>query len=922
MKRKCLLIAAALVFVMTSMPSLLAQRIYDEFDAPTINPNKNYIDYGVNPTNFATRFVGPMIMSDMAYREIQSVPPQHVIFAAPADLEDGSFALRLPFSIQFNNTTFTTNDDLWINVNGFIQVGGSQPAGNLGNPNVMFQNVGPYNIIAPYWGNHQYVAAGPTQTQVSWEMTGVAPRRRIVVQWKNLLINQNIPSANAFANFQVVLYEREFTPNGQTTNRQPDIEFSYGRIGNGGPFDVNNLRNAAVGLKGTNGEFYNGLSYLNTNNASTSQQLTTIQWPPSGENDGRIRFEAFHKSSVILNRDFESKYIPLSGNPPRRTDRDEGFSKVDISSLAFDYTFLGEKRDALWINVNGFVTFQDPDLYSSIVTENPNGLFENSASYPEAVIAPFWGDHFLRNANEQATPSSNGFYLGSEVSYIVVGSYPTRRLIIQWKNLNIMNEALPSSIGNFQAIFYEGYDNEFPNNYAGGIEFAYGDVSNNPNTPLKTVQVYDATVGLKGGRTFGVNDAYADFINGLTFNNIAQAYTSQQKTILWRPTGGSNNGEGRRIFFRSIPRLYVGGWGDGDANLSQTRNRKHVGSKQQRFVTAADARLILRWRLQDRSLPDSMKQDSLRLGNSYHADVNHDGRFYYSFRTFDNLRDTSIWRRPIDIDTFGLRTRMDLVESMAGMPPDAGPLRLIYYEANNRDASDIIAYLSGRIPYLPWIYDTIPNPKLNETSMPLANDVFVKNINKVSANEYEVTLGINGLNKTSVSLEFNVNGDITSVQNPVFVNSGAEDYIADYSSSKLIVASGYTFSGKDDFVTFRVKTDDESLVLSNVLFNVSKKANKTVALNAVENNTDLTVSPMPINENATVAVTVPESGVYTVSMLDMKGSVIYRKDVTASANTILTESLPVSTLGIASGNYQVVISNGVFVQSVKVAVVR
>jgi hypothetical protein len=54
------------------------------------------------------------------------------------------------------------------------------------------------------------------------------------------------------------------------------------------------------------------------------------------------------------------------------------------------------------VNVNGVITFQDPDLYSSILTENPNGLFENSASYPEAVVAPFWGDHYLRLPNEQA----------------------------------------------------------------------------------------------------------------------------------------------------------------------------------------------------------------------------------------------------------------------------------------------------------------------------------------------------------------------------------------------------------------------------------------------------------------------------------------------------------------------------------------
>lgn len=920
MKRKCLLIAAALVLLMSSTPSLFAQRIYDEFDAPTINPNRNYIDYGVIPNTFGTRFVGPMIMSDMAYREIQSVPPQHVIFPAPQDLNDGSFALRLPFPIQFNNTTFTTSDDLWINVNGFIQVGGSEPSGNLGNGNQLFQNAAPFNVIAPYWGNHEYVATGANPTQVSWELTGVAPRRRITIQWKNLRVNQNPKDDNAFVSFQVILYEREFITS-TVNNRQPDIEFAYStRLGNGGAFDATRLSNAAVGLKGTNGSFFNGLSYLNPTNATTSQQRTSVIWPPSGENDGRIRIEAFHRSSAFRGTDFKSKYIQSTD----KTDRDDGFAMLNINDLAFDYTFLGEKQLNLWVNVNGFVTFQDPDLYSSILTENPNGLFENSASYPEAVVAPFWGDHYLRNANEQAVPSSNGFYVGSEVSYIVVGSYPTRRLIIQWKNLNIMNEALPSSIGNFQAIFYEGYDNQFPNNFAGGIEFAYGDVSNNPNTPLKTVQVYDATVGLKGGRAFGVNGAFTDFINGLTFDNVSQAYTSQQKTILWRPTGGSNNGEGRRIFFRSIPRLYVGGWGDGDANLSQTRNRKHIGTKQQRFVTAADARLILRWRLQDRSLPDSLKEDSLRLGNAYHADVNHDGRYYYSFRTFDNLRDTSFWRRPIDIDTFGVRIRMDSIESMSGMPPDAGPLRLIYYEANQQDAALILSYLSARVPSLPWIFDTIPNPKVNEGGVVRATDVYVKNVNKVGIDEYEVTLGINGTNKSALSLEFNVNGDIVDVKAPVTVNQNNEiNYIADNSNSKIIVATGHLFNQHDDVVTFRVKTQENTLELSGVQFDVRKRVSKTVALAQAQAGLDLTVSPMPLQStDATISVAVDEAGTYEISLLNINGEKVYTTSVSAAANTLITESLPVTQLNLAPGTYQVVVRNGSFVKTAKVSVVR
>jgi hypothetical protein len=58
-------------------------------------------------------------------------------------------------------------------------------------------------------------------------------------------------------------------------------------------------------------------------------------WPPSGRPDDRIRIEAFHRSSAFRSTDFVSKYIQSTD----KTDRDDGYARLRIEDLAFDYTF-------------------------------------------------------------------------------------------------------------------------------------------------------------------------------------------------------------------------------------------------------------------------------------------------------------------------------------------------------------------------------------------------------------------------------------------------------------------------------------------------------------------------------------------------------------------------------------------------------
>lgn len=871
------LIAAFSFTLLLSTQEVKAQRIYDEFDAPVINEGKLYRDYSTNPLTFASRYNGngPILVNNIPYSE--NTDAGRIIYPAPttpAAIDAGMYAIQLPFTMQYNGTTYPANTgNLWVSVNGFVIVStaATQPNYVGNNSGDMFTNVLPSNIIAPYWGNHAYqTSVVGKETEMSWQMYGVAPKRKIVIQWKNLSVNiKGLPSDNtSLANFQVIIWERQVpVAAGQPQlNTQSDIDFSYGNFGGNGPVDPTYYNGASVGLKGANGEFINGLSFNNLSQ-STSSTAQTSSWVPSGTVSSLIRFESYQRSLAINPTWFESRFIPSVNG--FRTDRNDGYYRVDLSSLNFDFNYQGVKQPNVWICVNGFATFQNPDVFSSIANNQANGLFLYSASYPNNVIAPFWGDHYLRLPGEVATPSSNGTYLGSEISYVVLGSYPRRRLVIQWKNLNIMDQTLPSSTGNFQAILYEGVDDKFPDNFAGGIEFAYGDVGGNTLTNLTTVSYKNASVGLKGSAS-GLFLIKSDFINGLMYDNISTAFTSEQLTQNWRPSSGINNGEGRRIFFRAIPRSSSPGWGDGDADLSQIRVRKHAYMIQNRFVTVNDSRLILRWLVQDKSLPDSLKRDTLRLGNNYHADVNHNGRYYYSSRTVDNLRDTLLWKRRIDVDTFGVRIRRDSVESLAGLPPDAGPLRLIYYHANAQDASDILHYISGRIPSLPWIWDTLGIYGKATISNNIANNIQFNNFVKLSSNTYKVPLYING-ETNNLSVEFTIDGKVLNVEP---VQKEMNIVHVDFNENKVVAAADGEFNEKEPIAYITFESTKKELQTTNIEFNERQVNAQKLVLAQDDNEIGQNISnyPNPFTNSTTIKIRIPNSENYTIDIVDVIGN--------------------------------------------------
>ena len=867
-----------------------AQRVYDEFDAPTVVEGRLYIDYGKTPTTLSERFLSPYNVN-LEYTENGA----GAIALVPNDTKDGYVSLKLPFTIQYAGSTFPATTDISISVNGFV-VFNSFPTSNGLDPMELFRGDSLTNVVAPYWGNHNYTdgTGGFLKSAITYQLTGVAPKRKLTIEWKNLNVNtkNGVGDPTSVANFQVSFYERDVPStvgvNLAANNKAPDIEFAYGTFGGNGNISPTAMNGASVGINGASAkQFMNGLSYLNPATTTTSMNTTTF-WPVSGTTSKTIRFETYQRSTPINPDDFFSRFSMGS-------DRDDGYFKVDLSRLNFDFTFAGLKQTNLWININGYSTFSDPEVFTHIVSADPNALYINSSSYPFNVVAPFWGDHIYRRGGEQAVPSSAGFYLGSEISYVVVGSYPSRRLILQWKNLNVNDKTLPNSVANFQAVFYEGVDEIYPSNYAGGIEFAYGDVGNNTLTTAKAINVKGSSVGLKGNLG-GLLPPNADFINGLTYNNIRTAFTSKLLTDGWRPSGGASSSEGRRIFFRAIPRYYTAGWGDGDADLSQIRTRKHTGLQQNRFVTVNDARLIMRWLVNDSKLTNDFRVDSIQYGNSYHADVNHNGRFYYSTRTFDDQRDTLSWRRPIDRDTFGTRVRYDSVESLSGLPADIGPLRLIYFEATPLDAAYILHYNAGRIPSLPWIWDTIPS--YGKSVTPVSNGIsFGKPFVSADGNKV-VPVYANAKTNNPFSFSVTLNAEVKSAETS---NEESGNIITNDAKTVHFASSSITdITSPIAFITVNNESDLQA---------TTKIVNDIVLGKEIIENNDLSsvmaAYPNPFENE--IMVNVPaefKGGVLTVS--DVTGKVISTMNInqeTMLVNTFAGYSAGVYTISMVNGSH-------------------
>jgi hypothetical protein len=618
--------------------------------------------------------------------------------------------------------------------------------------------------------------------------------------------------------------------------------------------------------------------------------------------------------------------------PTNVNNRDDGYARVNFPA-GVRFSYGGRVYDGIWVSVNGFATFDGTKL---VPAKQSAGLFVNSASFPDNAIAPFWGDHFYRTTADVAAgymPSNISWVLDVDRDENCDTIKPVRRcIIIQWKNLNINDAAVNSSVGNFQARLYLGNDST---NYQGDIEFAYGQAGGNPNTQNTVVVVRGATVGIKGNS--GFPGFISDFWNGLIWQPQTGANRRTDSTSRWQPSDGRSDAV---IRFGAILFFTFDNWGYGDADTSAADRERHAGLPQNRRVTANDARVILRSIVMNRPL------DSVWKRQAYQGDVNHSGRYYYTKlkRNFsaDSLDPVTsqivIWKRYIDIeqhypgqpitDLTGKQILRVLHESQGltgpgGRAPDVSSLNQIYYEVTEYDAGLIMRYLSGRLPYLPWVYDNdTTGPDFGKvgdfevaTSIQFGAPVAIGN------GLMQIPIYFNGVQEGAFGVRFASDVDIVNITLPSNID-GTVGF--DHSASTAVVVGNGSFN-PDMPIAFVTMKEASTVNIDRLRFNEADRDGMT--LHGLDNDAvqGVVAYPNPMVTSSTITVNMPNASAATVKIYDIFGSevkTVFNGDAAAGAMTLAWDGTNNAGMPVAPGSYIVRVMGEGFSAMSKITVAR
>lgn len=555
---------------------------------------------------------------------------------------------------------------------------------------------------------------------------------------------------------------------------------------------------------------------------------------------------------ILLSEDF--------GLPPSFAEnRKDGYYKEPIE-LGFQFEYNSEVYDRIWINVNGFACFtRNGEFPPFVAPDDQNALFVKTTSYPDNVLAPFWGDHFYRNIDDE-------FYgfMPSEISYGTENNGNV--FVIQWKDLNINYESVDdegnpievrSSVGNFQLRLYKSTD-QF--SVQGDIEFCYGPVGGNPDPDAgNTIITKDCAVGLKGDQ--------GDFLNGLYYkrDNIPYddigARTEEDLTNLWPPSGGTD----WRIFFEAMVTQNVDEWwGDGDADFSKALGEKHFGMPQNRFVTVNDVRTVMR------SVATNVPLDSVRRREAYHADVNHNGRYYYKQVQQEVELPGGI------LDTIWVTVREDIPwrdkHYADNLPEGINSIKRIFYQATEYDAAWMLHYMSARVPELPWIYDTIVRYGKVGIDDYRANGIRFGEVSPLGNGEYKIPVYLNGSENNVFGARFELDAQVIDIQSD----------FQTWATANRVVISGSTdgeFNSESPICYIRVVSEKPQVNVFNVRYNDKEAEGFSANLTSVETgNTDMEIlsqnTPNPFAANTMINVNVQAEGNYTLAVFDMFGNKI------------------------------------------------
>jgi hypothetical protein len=260
---------------------------------------------------------------------------------------------------------------------------------------------------------------------------------------------------------------------------------------------------------------------------------------------------------------------------------------------------------------------------------------------------------------------------------------------------------------------------------------------------------------------------------------------------------------------------------------------------------------------------------------------------------------------------------------VGGKAPDLSSLNQIYYEVTEYDAGLIMRYLSGRLPYLPWVYDndtTGPDfGKAGDTK--LADNVWFGAPVSVGNGLVRVPVYMNGIHNGAFGVRFETNTDIKEVS----VINSENGYVGADNSDRVAVVVGSGVFGPDSPIAFVTVNENDVYTFGSLRFNEQDR--ETIRLNGgdYEGAATIMAYPNPLTSETSIALELRESKHITVNVYDLFGKLvntIFSGEAVSGTVPLTWNGADASGILVAPGSYIVRVAGEGVNESLRLTVVR
>ena len=423
----------------------------------------------------------------------------------PLTGDEAITSVALPFAFPFYGQNYST---AYVQTNGVMSF--VDPGGTAGTNGTIPSAATPNASLYPFWDD---LVVKPGLSTVRTAVTGTAPNRKFIVEWRNV----NIYGGSLYLTFEAVLSENgvvtfNYADIATTKTREQGDSATVGIENAPGTIATQYSANQAVLVNGTaivftppgggppppttgtiSGTVTNaagGAPVANatvtrtpggttaTTNASGAYSFTNV--PPGSYTLAATAAGGLTGSTTANVTAGQTTAANISmtgggggGGAYTKTTATQAFVPADQDvltltgddavtqvTLPFAFTYYGTSYTSAWVDSNGLLSFVQPSQGYATNTAIPD------AAPPNAAIYAFWDDLLVKDV--------------SSVRTAVTGTAPNRQFIVEWRNVNFYGTGLYVK---FEVILSEN----------GTITLNYGDIA----TTKTREQGDSATIGIE-----------------------------------------------------------------------------------------------------------------------------------------------------------------------------------------------------------------------------------------------------------------------------------------------------------------------------------------------------------------------------------------------------------------------------------------